>query len=164
METPSALTQLVLNSWDLQLTRLNQLLHALSDDRLLLPMAPGRSRGIYILGHLIAVHDRMIPTLYLGEQMYGSWHDTFLKNPDDPTVAMPSVQELRAYWSSVNQFLEEKFRILSPAEWLQKHSAVSEEDFAKEPHRNKLNLLLNRTNHLSYHHGQLVFLKEKLEL
>lgn len=46
----------------------------------------------------------------------------------------------------------------------QKHSAVSEEDFAKEPHRNKLNLLLNRTNHLSYHHGQLVFLKEKLEL
>lgn len=96
--------------------------------------------------------------------MYGSWHDTFLKNPDDPTVAMPSVQELRAYWSSVNQFLEEKFRILSPAEWLQKHSAVSEEDFAKEPHRNKLNLLLNRTNHLSYHHGQLVFLKEKLEL
>ncbi|MBP8096694.1 MAG: DinB family protein, partial [Saprospiraceae bacterium] len=105
METPSALTQLVLNSWDLQLTRFNQLLHALSDDCLLLPMAPGRSRGIYILGHLIAVHDRMIPTLYLGEQMYGSWHDTFLKNPDDPKVAMPSVQELRAYWSSVNQFL-----------------------------------------------------------
>ena len=126
METPSALTQLVLNSWDLQLTRFNQLLHALSDDRLLLPMAPGRSRGIYILGHLIAVHDRMIPTLYLGEQMYGSWHDTFLKNPDDPTVAMPSVQELRAYWSSVNQFLEEKFRILSPAEWLQKHSCSTE--------------------------------------
>jgi len=41
-----------------------------------------------------------------------------------------------------------------PDEWFAKHSAVSAEDFAKEPHRNKLNILVNRTNHHSYHLGQ----------
>jgi hypothetical protein len=34
---------------------------------------------------------------------------------------------------------------------------------AKEPHRNKLNLLMNRTNHLSYHLGQLVLLQQQCE-
>ena len=32
---------------------------------------------------------------------------------------------------------------------------VSDEDFAREPHRNKLNVLISQTNHLSYHPGQL---------
>ena len=33
------------------------------------------------------------------------------------------------------------------------------EDFIKEPHRNKLNVLLTRTTHLAYHAGQLALLK-----
>jgi len=36
--------------------------------------------------------------------------------------------------------------------------AVSDEDFSKEPHRNKLNVIINRTNHMSYHLGQLILL------
>jgi hypothetical protein len=46
-------------------------------------------------------------------------------------------------------------------EWFNKHTAVSAEDFAKEPHRNKLNVIVNRTNHTSYHLGQLVYLVKK---
>ena len=37
--------------------------------------------------------------------------------------------------------------------------ATIEEDFIKEPHRNKLNIILTRTTHLSYHTGQLALLK-----
>jgi hypothetical protein len=36
---------------------------------------------------------------------------------------------------------------------------ISEQDFAKEPMRNKLNVLINRTNHLAYHYGQLRLIK-----
>jgi len=43
---------------------------------------------------------------------------------------------------------------------LHKHTSVSEEDFAKEPHRNRLNVLTTRTTHLASHYGQLIFLKK----
>ena len=45
---------------------------------------------------------------------------------------------------------------MSPADWLQRHAAVSEEDFAKDTSRNRFAILLSRTNHLSYHLGQAV--------
>jgi hypothetical protein len=43
--------------------------------------------------------------------------------------------------------------------WFAKHNAVSAEDFAKEPHRNKLNVLITRTIHQGYHLGQMNYLK-----
>ena len=41
-------------------------------------------------------------------------------------------------------------------DWVQRHAAVSEEDFAKDASRNRFAVLLSRTNHLSYHLGQAV--------
>jgi hypothetical protein len=38
---------------------------------------------------------------------------------------------------------------------LRRHNAVSEEDYAKDPTRNRLAVLLSRTNHMSYHLGQI---------
>jgi ribose 1,5-bisphosphokinase PhnN len=45
---------------------------------------------------------------------------------------------------------------MSWPDWVQRHSAVSEEDFAKDASRNRFAVLLSRTNHLSYHLGQAV--------
>ncbi|MBC7554999.1 MAG: hypothetical protein H7257_13600 [Taibaiella sp.] len=44
-------------------------------------------------------------------------------------------------------------------DWFLKHNSVSAEDFVNEPHRNKLNILLTRTTHLSYHLGQFILIK-----
>ena len=46
--------------------------------------------------------------------------------------------------------------IQGDTDWVQRHSAVSEEDFAKDASRNRFSILLSRTNHLSYHLGQAV--------
>ena len=43
--------------------------------------------------------------------------------------------------------------------WLGRHMSVSPEDFVKEPHRNKLNVLINRTGHMANHIGQMNLLK-----
>jgi hypothetical protein len=43
-------------------------------------------------------------------------------------------------------------------EWLTKHNSVSAEDFAKEPHRNKLSVLISRAMHQAYHGGQIALL------
>ena len=81
------------------------------------------------------------------------------KSPDKSGLERPSVKELKDYWNEVNRALENHFNKFTVDEWLQKHTAVSEEDFLKEPHRNRLNVLISRTNHLAYHLGQLAFLK-----
>ena len=86
--------------------------------------------------------------------------EPFIKNPDKSSLSKPETSLLRQYWRDVNSALASHFNKLTPDEWLQKHASISEEDFAKEPHRNKLSVLLNRTNHLSYHYGQLAFLKK----
>jgi ribosomal protein L16 Arg81 hydroxylase len=59
----------------------------------------------------------------------------------------------------VNERLKKKFNSTSDEEWLSRHTAVSAEDFEKEPHRNKLNVVISRTNHMANHIGQLLLLK-----
>ncbi|MEO6961524.1 MAG: DinB family protein, partial [Puia sp.] len=85
----------------------------------------------------------------------------FISNPESARLPGPDLQQLRKYWNKVNQALSAKFNTLTIEEWLDRHNAVTPEDFIKEPHRNKLNVLLSRTSHLSYHRGQLVFLQKK---
>ena len=122
-------------------------------------IAPGRNRGIYLLGHLIAVHDDMLILLDMGEKLYPELVEPFIKSPDKTVSKLPTVTELRTYWVKQCGVLKQKFDSLKPAEWFEKHTAVSAEDFAKEPHRNKLNIIITRTTHLQYHLGQLVLLK-----
>jgi hypothetical protein len=119
-----------------------------------------RNSGVYLLGHLTAIHDGMLPLLNFGHRLYPQLEDIFIKTPDRSLLSKPSVSLIRQYWKDENSALVSHFIKLKPEEWLQKHTAISDEDFAKEPHRNRLSVLLNRTNHLSYHFGQLAFLTE----
>jgi hypothetical protein len=158
--TDQIMVKMALDAWNSQIKTGDELLEKLSDEQLMNEVAPGRNRGIYLIGHLIAVHDRMLPLLGFGEQLCPQLDEPFLKNPDNAKTAMPSAKELRQFWKNINSTLADHFSKMQPDEWFQKHNSVSAEDFAKEPHRNKLNVLLSRTNHLSNHLGQLVFLKK----
>jgi hypothetical protein len=153
--------KMVLSNWELQISRMNNLVAKLSDEELSAETAPGRNTGIYLLGHLAAVSDGLFTFLGLGDRINPALDEVFLKNPENSGLAKPSIAELKEYWNQVNSVLAEKISQMNTDEWFNKHSAISEEDFAKEPHRNKLNILINRTNHLSYHIGQLVYLVKK---
>ena len=100
----------------------------------------------------------MLPLLDFGDKLFPQINSDF-KAPDKSVAIIPSAQELRVYWKKVNEVLNKNFDSLQPAEWFQKHTAVSAEDFSKEPLRNKLNIIITRTSHLSYHLGQFVLLK-----
>ena len=152
--------KIALDAWNGQVSRADKLFNSLSDEQLQEEVAAGRNSGIYLLGHLTAIHDALFPLLGLGQKLYPQLEDIFIKNPDKSGIEKPGTKELRNYWSEVNNKLSQHFNQFTTDEWFQKHTSVSEEDFEKEPHRNKLNVLLNRTNHLAYHLGQLVFLKE----
>ncbi|HTA63821.1 MAG TPA: DinB family protein [Bacteroidia bacterium] len=155
------LVKSVLDSWNARIKEANNILDNLTDEQLQKEIAPGKNRGTYLLGHLTAVNDKMLPLLNFGPQQFSNLDDTFLSKPDKAVAEMPTAKELRAYWKSSNEKLSKHFDALKPDEWFEKHSAVSAEDFAKEPHRNRLNIVLGRTSHLSYHLGQLALLKTK---
>jgi hypothetical protein len=55
--------------------------------------------------------------------------------------------------------LTSAFESLTAAQWLEKHSEVSPDEFAKDPARNRLAILLSRTNHAAFHTGQIILTK-----
>ena len=147
-----------IKAWDAWQGRATKLFDSLTDDQLQTEIFPGKNRPIYLLGHLIAVNDGMIPQLRLGEANFPTYRDLFITKPDHavPDSELPSIATLRQNWKDVHQQLSQHFAKLTPAEWLERHATVSEEDFSKEPHRNRLSILLSRTSHISYHVGQLI--------
>lgn len=150
---------MVLSAWNSQLKRTTKLFDSLTDEQLEADIAPGRNSGTYILGHLTAVNDYLFPILGLGERLYPELEAVFLTNPDKSGLVRPSVTQLRVYWHEVSRQLTTRFGELSVEDWFSRHTTISEADFVREPHRNKLNVVMNRTNHLSYHVGQLVLLR-----
>jgi hypothetical protein len=151
--------KMVLDRWFTLIKNFDTVLDLFTDEQMQKEISPNKNRGIYLLGHLTAVHDDMLPLLNFGEKLYPSLSEPFIKSPDKAISELPSAKELRANWRKVNETLAEKFGMLKPDEWFQKHNSVSAEDFIKEPHRNRLNIIITRISHLSYHLGQFILLK-----
>lgn len=146
-------------SWQMQNKSFAELIDKLTDEQLLKETAPGRNTGIYLLGHITAVSGDMFKILGLGENMFTEYVEIFIKSPDKSGKIFPPVTDLKVAYHEVTNELNSQFSKLSSEDWFSKHTAVSDEAFAKEPHRNKLNVLINRTTHISYHVGQMVYLE-----
>lgn len=154
-DTADLFARTAVNSWTLHLARLDQMLAGFSDADLQQEIAPGKNRIFYLLGHLTAVHDRMLPLLGLGARLHPELDEAFLTNPDRTAPDRVTAAELRQAWATVNAALTSAIEALPAADWLQKHAAISAEDFAKEPLRNRLSVLLSRTAHVQFHTGQI---------
>jgi hypothetical protein len=148
-----------LNSWKLVIGRFDKNLMALTDEQLQKQVAPGKNRLFYLVGHLTAVHDRMLPMLGIGERLHPELDEPFITNPDKALADSISTSDLKKAWTAVNQKLTAAFERFTPEDWVQKHMAVSDEDFAKDPTRNRIAVVMSRTNHASFHMGQAVLAK-----
>ncbi len=153
--------QLAINLWATRNTAVSNFFNKHENESVYLnEVAPGRNRAIYLFGHLIATNDALLPLLGFGDKLFPEL-EPFSSSPDRSFEITHSISELKQKWEAVNTTLTDHFNTLSAAGWLDRHTAVSAEDFVKEPHRNRLNVLLGRTNHQSYHLGQLNFLTAK---
>lgn len=150
----TSLTDCALRAWRQNIDRATRLFARLSEEQLLQEIAPGKNRLIYLWGHLTAVNDALIPLLGFGERLHPELDAMFLSNPDRFLPQTLSGKELRQIWDEINELLWTGFSRMSASEWLQKHASVSEDDFAREPHRNRFAVLLSRTEHIAYHLGQ----------
>ena len=160
MTNEEMLVSAAVSSWKIVLGRLDKGIQPLGEEQLQRQVAPGRNRLYYLVGHLTAVHDRMFPLLGLGERLYPQLDEPYVTNPDGALPDPLSADDLKKAWSDVNAKLTAAVEGLTAEEWLQKqHSVVSDEDFAKDPSRNRLAVFLSRTNHASFHAGQAVLVK-----
>lgn len=157
-EQSDLMTKMVLSGWEMQNKRFAAFLEKLSDEALNNECSTGKNTGLYLLGHLTAVHDDMFRLLGLRDKMYPEYLEMFIKSPDKSGLSFPSAADLRASYAKVTEELNNHFSKMNTNDWLSKHTSVTEEDFVKTPTRNKLNVLISRTNHLSSHFGQMLYL------
>lgn len=158
---PDFIVKLIVDAWLAQIARVDKLLEEMNDEQLQQEIAPGKNSGLYLIGHLAAIHDAILPLLNLRQRLHPELEEIFVKNPDKSGLQKPPVKNVRQYWKEINDELKSHFQKMHAEDWLQRHEAISPADFINQPHRNKLNVLLNRTNHLANHLGQLLLLNKK---
>ena len=155
MTTEELFAATTIKTWTTVVSRLDKMFSSLSDEELQAEIAPGRNRVYYLLGHLTAHHDLLLPMLGIGDRLHPELDEFFISNPDRSFPDRFSAQDLRRFFAEVNHSLTSGLQAMQPAELLQRHAAVSEEDFAKEPLRNRLAVFQIRTAHAMYHAGQI---------
>ena len=154
MTLETSLIDSALRNWRSNVDRAGKLFGNLSQDQLLQEVALGKNRLIYLWVHLTAFNDALIPLLVFGSRMRPELDLMFVSNPDRTVPTILLGEDLKIIWQETGEILWTGFSRLSIADWLQKHAAVTEEDFLREPHRNRFTLLLGRTAHIAYHLGQ----------
>jgi len=154
MTLETSLIDSALRNWRSNVDRAGKLFGNLSQEQLLQEVAPGKNRMIYLWGHLTASNDALIPLLGFGARIHPELDLMFVSNPDRTVPTILLGEDLKLIWQETTQILWTGFSKLSVGDWLQKHGAVSEEDFLREPHRNRFTILLARTAHIAYHLGQ----------
>jgi hypothetical protein len=73
--------KMVFDRWHALIKNFDTVLDLITDDQLQKEVSPTKNRGIYLLGHLTAVHDDMLPLLNFGEKLYPSLSEPFIKSP-----------------------------------------------------------------------------------
>ncbi len=160
MTPDEVLIPAAISSWEQVVTRVGTLCLSCTEEELLVDVAPGKNRIIYLWGHLTAIHDGMFSVVRLGERLHPELDAVFIVQPDR-SVPLPTSAEIAKCWDGVHTELLSRFTTLSPTEWLERHGNVSAEEFERNPSRNRLAVLLSRTNHASYHLGQMMLAKPK---
>jgi hypothetical protein len=149
-----------ISSWQQVVTRVGALCLSLNEEQLLVEVAPGKNRILYLWGHLTAVHDAMFSILRAGERLHPELDAIFITQPDR-SKPLPKSAEIAKCWEAIHPALLSTFATFGPHEWLERHGNVSAEEFEENLTRNRLAVLLNRTNHASYHFGQMMLAKLK---
>jgi hypothetical protein len=149
-----------ISSWQQVVTRVGALCLSLNEEQLSVEVAPGKNRILYLWGHLTAIHDGMFSVLRLGERLHPELDAIFIRQPDR-SIPLPTSAEIAESWDAIHTALLSRFTTLGPHQWLERHGNVSAEEFEQNSTRNRLAVLLGRTNHASYHFGQMMLAKLK---
>lgn len=140
-------TRIAVNTWKATVGRFDDIVAACSDEELEREVTSGKSRLFYLIGHLTALHDRLLPMLGLGERRHAELDAEFSDERDAHRASGFSPRRVRQAWNDVNAALLAGMERLTPEQWLEKPAAVDR--------ANRLSVLLDWTDHVSLHSTQV---------
>src|SRR6266446_5472506 len=89
MTLDKVLIPAAISSWEQVVTRVGTLCLSCSEEQLLVEVAPGKNRILYLWGHLTAVNDAMFSILRLGERLHAELDAVFIAQPDRSVALQP---------------------------------------------------------------------------
>ena len=147
--------KIVLNQWNSYTKKGLQLLETLSELQFNTEIEKGANTPSWIFGHLAETHDALFPLLEIRPLLYPEMKEMYVHNHATPSQDPFTKERLTEVWKEIHTRLDNSIRGFSAEQWFERHTAVSQEEFVKEPHRNKINIILSRTTHMAHHLGQV---------
>jgi uncharacterized damage-inducible protein DinB len=141
--------------WDTYNRRTQKVLETLKDENFNKPIVNGGNSPSWLLGHLADTEDALLELFGISKRLYPELNKIYHHEKGSNQTGHLTKEELTIRWKAISEALDKAFKSWSEAEWMGRHTAVSEEDFKKEPHRNKLNVMLSRVEHKASHLGQI---------
>jgi uncharacterized damage-inducible protein DinB len=123
------------------------------------PIVSGGNSPSWIFGHLADTDDALLELLGIGKRLFPELGKIYHHERGNNQSNLLSKEELLRQWKLIVAEMDHAFKSWGEREWMSRHTMVSEEDFTKEPQRNKLNVLLGRVSHKASHLGQVAMLK-----
>ncbi len=141
--------------WSMYNNRMQKVFETISEENYNKPISANGNSPSWIMGHLADTDDSLLELFGIGNRKHPELKTIYHHERGTNQSGHLSKIDLMTKWKSITSELDKAFKSWSEGEWLSRHTAVSEEDFKKEPHRNKLNVMLSRVGHRASHLGQI---------
>ena len=141
--------------WDAYNRRMQKTLDTISEEDFNKPIVPGGNSPSWLMGHLADTDDVLLELFGIRNRVYPELAKIYHHERGSNQLGHLSKKELNTKWKAIVDELDRAFKSMSESDWHARHMAVSEEDFKKEPQRNKLNVMLSRVTHKASHLGQI---------
>lgn len=150
--------EICLLQWNTYNRRMQKTLDTISEEDFHKPIVPGGNSASWLLGHLAETDDALLELFAIRTRMFPELAKVYHHERGTNQNGHLSKADLTTKWNAITAELDKAFKSMSEQDWHSRHQAVSEEDFRKEPHRNKLNVMLSRVWHKASHLGQIAML------
>jgi len=147
--------EICLLQWTTYNTRMQKVLDTINDQNFNSPITPGGNSPSWLLGHLVDTDDKLLELFGIQKRLFPELEKIYHHERGTNQAGHLSKAELTSKWKAISAELDKAFKSWNEKDWMGKHTAVSEEDFKKEPQRNKLNVMLSRVSHKASHLGQI---------
>lgn len=150
--------EICLLQWETYNRRMQKVLDELKESQYHKPIVPGGNTPSWLMGHLVDTDDKLLELFGIRQRLFPDLSTIYHHERGTNQTGHLEKAILIERWKKILEELNNAFRTMNEAQWMGRHQAVSEEDFKKEPHRNKLNVMLSRVGHKASHLGQIAML------
>jgi DinB family. len=144
--------------WDTHNKRMEKMMDTISTENYNKAIIAGGNTPSWLFGHLADTDDKLLELFGIRDRMFPELSAVYHHERGTNQSGHLTKDDLLKKWKAISAELDKAFKSMSESDWHGRHTAVTEEDFKKEPQRNKLNVMLSRVTHKASHLGQIAML------